>query len=102
MKEISREKIKNLLDKSDISVKDEIYILEYIDFLVETLSENSIKNKRLENIILKSKNYLKDTACYEEDTKVFCDDLCYYECSNMLDILNDKERYIIDELDIGG
>lgn len=49
--------------------------------------------KGLQQRIDKAIEYIKDKGCYEEDTKVFCDDINYDELSKLLNILQgNKEK----------
>ena len=92
---MNKEEIKNILDKANISVIDEINILEYIDEL-EKVKEDYIKSLDkldvLEDRIDKAIEYIEENACYEEDTKIFCDDLRYDECLKLLDILRGEDE----------
>ena len=46
----------------------------------------------LKERIDKAIEYLKYNACYEEDTKIFCDDLNYDLCSELLNILEGEDN----------
>lgn len=49
------------------------------------------ENKRLNNIIDKAIEYLKDNACYN-DMGNFNDDLDYDKCGDLLDILKGSDK----------
>lgn len=40
----------------------------------------------------KAIEYIKEQGCYEEDTKVFCDDLNYYAIPKLLEILKGNNK----------
>ena len=48
--------------------------------------------ERLNNIINKAIEYLKENACIDEDVEYFCDDLRYDECKKLLDILKGSDK----------
>ena len=50
------------------------------------------ENLELLEIINKAKQFIKENACYDKDTKKCCDDLNYDECEKLLEILGDKEN----------
>lgn len=67
-----------------------------MDYIEEQEIENLILDDSIKQIdeleelqqrIDKSIEYLKDNACYEEDTNIFCDDLRNDNCKDLLDIL---------------
>ena len=43
---------------------------------------------RFENIINKVEEFIKEEGCYEEDTKIFCDDINCSELPKLLEILD--------------
>ena len=49
------------------------------------------ENLELLEIINKAKQFIKENACYDKDTKKCCDDLNYNECDKLLEILGEKE-----------
>lgn len=88
MKIMNKDKIKKILDKTDIYVLDEINILEYIDEL-EKVKEDYIKSLDkldvLENRNNKAIEYIEDNNNYEEG---YCDgELMIYK-RNLKDLLN--------------
>ena len=63
-----------------------------ISFMVDEEGEKYIKRlqkeiERLNNIINKAIDFLKENACIDEDVEYFCDDLRYDDCKKLLDIL---------------
>lgn len=47
---------------------------------------------RLNNIINKAINFLKENACIDEDVEYFCDDLRYDDCKKLLNILKGEDK----------
>lgn len=69
MKKISRKEIKNVLDKTDIKVVDEIAIIEYIDYLLEELNAANSRLSAYSDRIVKALRLLKHNDTY--DYRVF-------------------------------
>lgn len=71
----------------------EIMIEELRKRYIESYFEDSLLGNTLSFIedlqqrIDKAIEYIKECGCYEEDTKVFCDDIDIYELPKLLEIL---------------
>lgn len=58
-----------------------------INDLQNDLDASNSRAKELSERIIKAIEYIKKWGCYEEDMKVFCDDIDYYNLPRLLEIL---------------
>lgn len=63
-------------------LKQEIEQLKRDKFILQARAD------RFENIINNAKRFIKEEGCYEEDTKIFCDDINSNELPKLLQILD--------------
>lgn len=58
----------------------------YCSYELELINDRK-EIERLNNIINKAIDFLKENACIDEDVEYFCDDLRYDDCKKLLNIL---------------
>lgn len=71
----------------NLSFSERKQLLERVkeDEKVKETLDNMVRERQIR--INKAIEYLKENACYEKDTKLFCRDLDYSECLKLLNIL---------------
>ena len=67
--------------------------IEYASiYTIESIDERDKEIERLNNIINKAIDFLKENACIDEDVEYFCDDLRYDDCKKLLNILKGSDK----------
>lgn len=80
---------------SEKIVLREITYEQMSTLVTELKTNNFVKDKeieRLNNIINKAIDFLKENACIDEDVEYFCDDLRYDDCKKLLNILKGEDK----------
>lgn len=80
---------------SEKIVLREITYEQMSTLVTELKTNNFVKDKeieRLNNIINKAIDFLKENACIDEDVEYFCDDLRYDDCKKLLNILKGSDE----------
>lgn len=62
---MNRKNIKNVLDKTNIKLVDEIAIMEYIDYLIEELDATNSRLSNYSDRIVKALRLLKHNDIYD-------------------------------------
>jgi t-SNARE complex subunit (syntaxin) len=63
----------------------------YTDTIFRKITNLQQENKQLKERIDKAIEYIKENASYGNQEKCCLDDLNYYDCDELLEILGDKE-----------